>query len=171
MWFFMEKMHAMVPSASLVDIIQGCAAVAKSCRPPFPIKKRCSSTFCSVATIPAMEEALHDMAVYPWFAGVDPSASRVPDESTILRFRHFLEEYCMTKIISAKVNKALQSKGHLLSGVTEIDAALIGVATLTPEKTELINIESSDQDKQTRCMTHGTTTLPSAGSSPPERFA
>ena len=50
-----------------------------------------------------MGEALHDMAVYRWFAGLDSGASRLPDESTVLRFRHFLEEFGLTKIILAEV--------------------------------------------------------------------
>jgi hypothetical protein len=29
-----------------------------------------------------MEEALHDMAVYRWFAGLDSGASRLSNEST-----------------------------------------------------------------------------------------
>jgi IS5 family transposase len=74
---------------------------------------------------PAMEEALHDMAVYRWFAGLDSGASRLPDESTILRFRHFLEEFGLTKIILAEVNAILQSKGLLLKSGTAIDATLI----------------------------------------------
>jgi hypothetical protein len=72
-----------------------------------------------------MEEALHDMAVYRWFAGLDSGASRLPDESTILRFRHFLEEFGLTKIILAEVNAILQSKGLLLKSGTAIDATLI----------------------------------------------
>jgi hypothetical protein len=36
------------------------------------------------------------MAVYRWFAGLDSGTSRLPDESTILRFRHFLEEFGLT---------------------------------------------------------------------------
>ena len=139
----------MVPWASLVGVIQGHAPVAKSGRPPFPIETMLRIHFLQLwnnYSDPAMEEALHDMAVYRWFAGLDSGASRLPDESTILRFRHFLEEFGLTKIILAEANAILQSKGHLLSGVTAIGAALIGA--VTPEKTEFIKTESSNQDKQ-----------------------
>jgi transposase, IS5 family len=40
---------------------------------------------------PAMEEALHDVPLYREFAGLDAGTTRMPDESTILRFRHLLE--------------------------------------------------------------------------------
>jgi len=80
---------------------------------------------------PAMEEALHDMAVYRWFAGLDSGATRLADESTILRFRHFLEEFGLTKIILAEVNAILQSKGLLLRSGTAIDATLISAPLST----------------------------------------
>ena len=41
---------------------------------------------------PAMEEALHDIALYREFAHLDAGITRLPDESTILRFRHMLEQ-------------------------------------------------------------------------------
>ena len=39
-----------------------------------------------------MEEALHDIPLYCEFARLDAAATRLPDESTILRFRHLLEK-------------------------------------------------------------------------------
>jgi len=131
---FLEEMNAVVPWASLVGIIQGYAPVAKSGRPPFPIETMLRIHFLQLwnnYSDLAMEEALHDMAVYRWFAGLDSGASRLPDESTILRFRHFLEEFGPTKIILAEVNAILQSKGILLKSGTAIDATLISAPSST----------------------------------------
>jgi IS5 family transposase len=50
---------------------------------------------------PAMEEALHDVSLYCEFAHLDPGASRLPGESTILRFRHWLEQYGLSMQITA----------------------------------------------------------------------
>jgi len=41
----------------------------------------------------ATEEALHDMLVLRAFAGLDAPAEAIPDESTILNFRHLLERH------------------------------------------------------------------------------
>jgi len=123
-----------VPWASLLGLIQGYAPVAKSGRPPFPTETMLRIHFQQLwnnYSDPAMEEALHDMAVYRWFAGLDSGASRLPDESTILRFRHFLEEFGLTKIILAEVNAILQSKGLLLKSGTAIDATLISAPSST----------------------------------------
>jgi IS5 family transposase len=48
-----------------------------------------------------------------------------------LRFRHFLEEFGLTKIILAEVNAILQSKGLLLRSGTAIDATLISAPSST----------------------------------------
>jgi len=131
---FMEEMNAVVLCALLVGIVQRYAPVAKSVRPPIPVETMLRIHFLQLwnnYSDPAMEEALHDMAVYRWFAGLDSGASGLPDESTILRFRHFLEEFGLTEIILAEVNAILQSKGLLLRSVTAIDATLISAPSST----------------------------------------
>jgi IS5 family transposase len=54
-----------------------------------------------------MEEAPQDIPVYRWFVGLDAQASRLPDESTILRFRHFLEVFRLAKDVLSEVNVTL----------------------------------------------------------------
>jgi len=115
--FFLEEMNAVLPWASLVGIIQGYAPVAKSGRPPFPIEAMLRIHFLQFwnnYSNLAMEEALHNMAIYRWFAGLDSGAPRLPDESKILRCRNFLCEFGLTKIILAELNAILQSKRLLL---------------------------------------------------------
>lgn len=53
---------------------------------------------------PAIEEALHDGALYCQFAKLDPGCTRLPDESTILRFRHVLEEHQLSVQLLATIN-------------------------------------------------------------------
>jgi len=131
---FLEEMNGVVPWARLVVVIQGYAPTAKSGRPPFPIEVMLRIHFLQLwnnYSDPAIEEALHDMPVYRWFVGLDAGASRLPDESTILRFRHFLEEFGLAKVILSEVNATLQSKGLLLKNGTAIDATLIAAPTST----------------------------------------
>ena len=42
---------------------------------------------------PAMEEALHDIPLLRRFAGLDAAVEGMPDETTILKFRHLLERH------------------------------------------------------------------------------
>ncbi|MGF6651290.1 IS5 family transposase [Paraburkholderia youngii] len=51
-----------------------------------------------------MEEALYDVPLYRDFAGLDGGMTRLPDESTILRFRHLLEAHGLAAQMLAMVN-------------------------------------------------------------------
>jgi transposase, IS5 family len=79
---------------------------------------------------PAMEEALHDVPLFREFARLDYS-TRLPDESTILRFRHLLEEHKLADQILEEVNALLSDKGLLLKAGTVVDATLIAAPSST----------------------------------------
>ena len=78
-----------------------------------------------------MEEALYDTPVFATFARLDPGMSVMPDESTILRFRHLLEEHQLGLQILAQVNAILTDKSLLLRQGTVVDATLIAAPTST----------------------------------------
>jgi IS5 family transposase len=80
---------------------------------------------------PAMEEDLHDMALFREFAQLDAGATRLPDESTILRFRHLLEANNLAIQILATVNAKLIDRGLLLKAGTVVDATLIAAPSST----------------------------------------
>ncbi|MEM5381973.1 transposase, partial [Paraburkholderia azotifigens] len=63
---------------------------------------------------PAMEEALHDIPLYREFALRGTGMTRLPDESTSLRFRHLLEAHELSARMLATVNEILQAKGLML---------------------------------------------------------
>lgn len=79
---------------------------------------------------PAMEEALHDVPLFREFANLGWD-SRLPDESTILRFRHLLEKHKLADQILALVNALLSDKGLLLKAGTVVDATLIAAPSST----------------------------------------
>ena len=82
-----------------------------------------------------MEEALHDVCVYCDFARLDPRATRLPDETTILRFRHLLEENNLSIQLLATINATLAKKGLLLKTGTVVDATLIAAPSSTKNST------------------------------------
>ena len=81
-----------------------------------------------------MEEALHDISLYREFARLDLGATRLPDESTILRFRHLLESNNLSLQVLATINATLASKGLLLKTGTVVDATLIAASSSTKNK-------------------------------------
>jgi len=63
---------------------------------------------------PAMEDALYDSEAMRRFAGINPGAHLVPDESTILRFRHLLEQHKLSERIFQEVRQLLEERKLLL---------------------------------------------------------
>ena len=92
---FLEEMDRVVPWVELVRLIEPhYAGKASTGRPPFPCEVMLRIHYLQQwfgLSDPAMEEALHDVPLYREFACLDVGAERMPDESTILRFRHLLE--------------------------------------------------------------------------------
>jgi IS5 family transposase len=78
-----------------------------------------------------MEEALYDTPMFREFARLDMGEDLLPDESTILRFRHLLESHNLSVQILATVNATLTAKGLLLKQGTVVDATLIAAPSST----------------------------------------
>lgn len=78
-----------------------------------------------------MEEALHDVPLFREFAGLDSWSTRLPDESTILRFRHLLEKHNLAEQMLALINDLLRDKGLMRRAGTVVDATLIAAPSST----------------------------------------
>jgi IS5 family transposase len=80
---------------------------------------------------PAVEEALYDSATLRAFAGIDLGAEPVPDETTVCKFRHLLEEHNLGEEILGTVNLHLQAQGVRITTGTIVDATLIHAPSST----------------------------------------
>ena len=130
---FLAQMERVVPWSALVALVAPHAPEGKTGRPPFPIETLLRIHFMQqwfTLSDPAMEEALHDIALFREFASLSWD-SRIPDESTILRFRHLLEKHQLTDQILTAVHEVLRHKGLLLKAGTVVDATLISAASST----------------------------------------
>ncbi len=81
-----------------------------------------------------MEEELRERALYRGFAGLEGAAA-LPDESTILRFRHFLEEHKLAPKVLDTINAGLLERGLMLETGTAVDATLVAAPSSTKNKT------------------------------------
>ena len=126
-------MERVVPWAALVELVMPYAPEGKKGRPPFAVETMLRIHFMQqwfTLSDPAMEEALHDVPLFREFASLGWD-SRLPDESTILRFRHLLEKHELADQILALVNDLLIAKGLLLKAGTVVDATLISAPSST----------------------------------------
>jgi len=74
---------------------------------------------------PAVEETLYDSAVMRQFVGIDLGCEPVPDETTVCKFRHLLEEHQLGEQILGQVNLHLQAKGVRITTGTIVDATIL----------------------------------------------
>jgi IS5 family transposase len=131
---FLDEMERVVPWSDLVALIAPYMPEGKRGRPPFPVESLLRIHFMQqwfTLSDPAMEEALHDMPLFRDFAGLGGWDDRLPDESTILRFRHVLEKHKLAERILATVNLLLGAKGLMLRSGTVVDATLISAPSST----------------------------------------
>ena len=131
---FLGEMERVVPWGDLVALIAPYMPEGRRGRPPFAIEAMLRIHFMQqwfTLSDPAMEEALHDVPLFRDFAGLGGWNDRLPDESTILRFRHLLEEHKLAPDILKTINALLQAKGLLLRAGTVVDATLIAAPSST----------------------------------------
>ena len=135
---FLEQMQQVVPWKDLVTLVAPYAPEGRKGRPPFPVEMLLRIHFMQqwfTLSDPAMEEALHDMPLFRDFVGLSWD-SAVPDESTILRFRHLLETHKLAEQILQRVTDLLESKKLLLRTGTIVDATLIAAPSSTKNSTK-----------------------------------
>jgi len=134
---FLEQMEKVVPWAVLVEIVAPHCPKSKTGRPPFPVETMLRIHYMQQwfgLSDPAMEESLHDVPLLREFAKLDGVLDRLPDETTILRFRHLLEKHDLAPDMLRVVNDLLQHKGLLLKTGTAVDATLISAPSSTKNK-------------------------------------
>jgi len=136
---FLDEMNQVVPWAALVALIQPHARGAHQAlggRPPFPIETmlriHCLQLWWNLSD-PAMEEELHERPLYRRFVGLE-GAARMPDETTILRFRHLLEKHQLAPQVLVLINAGLAQQGLLLKTGTVVDATIIAAPSSTKNK-------------------------------------
>lgn len=132
---FLAEMEAVVPWSRLETQIELFYPKKGSGRPPMPLATMLRIYFMQQwffgYSDPAMEEALHDVPLLRQFAGLDAFEDVMPDESTILRFRHLLEKHELAVVIFSEVNAVLSEKGLSMKCGTVVNATLIAAPSST----------------------------------------
>jgi IS5 family transposase len=84
---------------------------------------------------PGVEDAVHDRLSFQRFLKLDPLTQKVPDESTVLHFRHLLEQHGLAEAIFARVRSQLEQRGLLVKSGTVVDATILAAAGSTKNQT------------------------------------
>ena len=130
---FLEEMDQVVPWKSLLSLIARVYPEAGRGRHPYPLETMLRVHLTQNwfdSSDPAMEEALYEITPMRAFAGLSLMKA-IPDETTILNFRHLLEEYELAPEILRRVNAYLGRKGLILRRGSIVDATIIAAPSST----------------------------------------
>ena len=130
---FLGEMQAAVPWARLVALIEPFYPQGKRGRPPLGVELMLRVYFLQqwyALADEALEDAIHDSRSMRAFIGGD----LVPDATTLLGFRHLLEEHGLTQKLFAEINAVLSERGAFLREGTIVDATIIAAAPSTKNK-------------------------------------
>lgn len=131
---FLAEMDAVIPWKSLIRLIEPHYPKAGNGTQPMPLERMLRIHFMQHwfnLSDPATEDALYDSESMRRFAGIELAEDAVPDESTILRFRHLLEQHKLSEGIFAQIRKLLEEKRLLLKSGTIVDATIIAAPPST----------------------------------------
>jgi IS5 family transposase len=146
---FLDEMERVVPWSELVVLVSPYLPEGRRGSPPFAVEAMLRIHFMQQwfnLSDPAMEDALHDVPLFREFAGLGGWDDRLPDESTILRFRHVREQHRLGEQMLQTVNALLGARGLLLRQGTVVDATLIAA----PSSTKNASGERDPEMKQSK---------------------
>jgi IS5 family transposase len=131
---FLQTMNEIVPWSELCEVIKPHYARGEGGRPPIGLERMLRMHFVQHwfnLADEACEEALLDSTSLRRFVGIDLGRERVPDATTLLKFRRLLNEHKLGEKLFAKVGEVLQSKGMKVGTGTIVDATIIGAPSST----------------------------------------
>jgi transposase, IS5 family len=131
---FQAEMDAGIPWDRLLSLIEPHYPKAGNGTVPKPMEQMLRIYFMQNwlnLSDPQAEDSLYDIESMRRFAGIELLGHDIPDESTILRFRHLLEQHKLPERIFAEIRSLLEEKRLLLKSGTIVDAAIIAAASST----------------------------------------
>jgi IS5 family transposase len=136
---FLAEMERVVPWSALCGLIEPYYPEPGNGRPPMGIERMLRIYFLQQwfnLSDPAVEEALYDSPVMRRFVGFDLGRELVPDETTVCRFRHLLEERDLSRQLFDEVQRHLADNGLKVANGTIVDATIISAPSSTKNATK-----------------------------------
>ena len=150
---FLTEMDAVIPWERLLGLIEPRYPKAGAGRQLHPLERMLRIYFMQNwfnLSDPQAEDSLYDIESMRRFAGIELAEDAIPDESTILRFRHLLEQHQLTEQIFAEIRTLLEEKRLLLKSGTIVDATIIAAppSTKNAEKARDPEMHQTRKGKQ-----------------------
>jgi transposase, IS5 family len=136
---FLAEMELVVPWARLVERLRPLYPKGERGRPPIGLERMLRIYFVQQwygLADEALEDALYDSQALRGFVGVDLAVESVPDATTLLNFRHWLERHELTRALFDEIGAMLEERGLLMRQGTIVDATIIAAPSSTKNKSK-----------------------------------
>ena len=154
---FLRVMDEIIPWAEWIAFIKEHYPSGKRGRPPMGIEKMLRMYFLQCwfnLSDEGVEDAIYDSYAFRWFMKINFLEEQVPDATTLLKFRHLLEEHKIGELFFKSIVTFLDENGHLMRGGTIVDATLISAPSSTRNATRSRDPEMH-QTKKGKNWYHG----------------
>jgi transposase, IS5 family len=131
---FLAEMDHVVPWNDLCRLIAPVYPKPGNGRPPVGLERMLRIYFLQQwfnLSDPAVEEALYESASMRQFARIDLGREPAPDETTVCKFRHLLEQHDLGRALFERVHVHLEARGVRISTGTIVDASIINAPSST----------------------------------------
>src|ERR1700675_160916 len=136
---FLARMEEMIPWADLLAVLEPFYPKGERGRPPIGLERMLRVYFLQQwygLADEATEDAIYDSQALRGFAAIDLSVTTVPDATTVLNFRHWLERHDLTRALFDEIGAMLEERGLLMRQGTIIDATIIAAPPSTKNKSK-----------------------------------
>ena len=135
---FLDAMDQIIPWEQWVNLIKDHYPSGKRGRPPRGIETMLRmyllQNWFNLSDV-GVEDAIYDSYAMRSFMHIDFCTEQVPDSTTLLKFRHLLEEHKIGEQIFADVSSRLEEAGLIMRGGTIVDATIIAAPSSTKNRT------------------------------------
>ena len=155
---FLDTMNRMIPWDHWIDLIKPYYPSGKRGRPTRGIETMLRMYLMQNwfnLSDAGLEDAIYDSYAMRSFMNIDFYKEQVPDATTLLKFRHLLEEHHIGEQIFADVNSRLEECGLIMHGGSIVDATIVSAPSSTKNKEGKRNDRerpkfNKEQGRQTR---------------------
>jgi len=131
---FLAEMELVVPWTRLVERLRPLYPKGERGRPPIGLERMLRLHFVQQwygLADEALEDALYDSQALRGFVGIELNRDPVPDATTVLHFRHWLEQHDLARALFEEVGTVLEERGLLMRQGTIVDATIIAAPPST----------------------------------------
>ena len=98
-----------------------------------------------------VEDAIYDSYAFRKFMNIDFMEEQAPDATTLLKFRHLLEESHLGEVFFKAINRVMEDTGHIMHGGTIVDATIISAPSSTKNAEKKRDPEMYQTKKEMCC--------------------